>query len=157
MGCRESKMPPQGYALLANDTNILVENNVRMQLVFRHFQTPHQRANYLCLTSVGSWALSDQRIVVYVRERQGRGTRRQVHVVWGDCTAKRAVQFHTSNDQQQDTLYVTVSDLSVLHGDGYRGSLELVVRTHLPESVWWPRIDNAARSHDTRIPSMECN
>ena len=136
MGCQPSKFPPEGVALLAADTDVVMEEHVPTVLLFRHLRTPHKRSNYLYGRTLGCLAISHERAVGYVREH-GRW-QRQVHVVFDtDNAANKGVEFHVSTDGH---LCIT-SDLAVTLGDQYSGTMELTYHTRQPaEGTYMARI-----------------
>ena len=130
MGCAPSKLPPEGHQLLAHDTHVTIKEPVWVRLTFRHLRTPHKRANYLFLRTKGSLAISNQRILGYIRNKRGR-MERQVNVALDDtATSTRSIQFAVNEKGQ----FVVHADLAVTQPGGrYAGTMELVYC--LPESA----------------------
>lgn len=124
MGCAHSKLPPECHALMATDTHVVTEDDVPVVMIFRNLRTPHKRSNYLCAKTGGCLAISDQRILGYVRE--GCSLQRQVNVPFdGENREKaRSVEFWV-NDKGR---LCVKSDLASLSQD-CSGTMELQFQT----------------------------
>ena len=128
MGCAHSTstFPAEGRTLIAKDSNVMMEEDICVIMTFRDLRTPNKRSNYLYSVTKGSLAISEQRIVGYVRENRGGRIQRQVNINFQDISAMSGVNVSLN----EKGFLCIQSDLSLVHPEGgYSGTMKLVYQT----------------------------
>ena len=116
----------------------MIEDDIRTVMTFRNLRTPRKRASYLCgFTGKGSLAITDQRILGYVRHNE-----RQVHVPFDEVRDPQTSGIRFSINEKG--FFCVNADLSKVHRhdattttdeSDIRGTMELVYQTSQASTI----------------------